>query len=101
MTTQAARHYTNPIDWVFRSRTTGRITIFQAPNLLLWLVLAVFAARTLLHPGGTAGAVLSSVGTVLLLAWAALEVLNGVNPFRRLLGAVVAISQLVTLFATR
>ncbi len=42
-----------------------------------------------LDPGGAAGTALDVVGTVALLVWAVEEIAGGVNPFRRLLGAVV------------
>ena len=99
-TTSHTRH-TNPIDWAFRSRKTGHITLIQMPNLLLWLVLVAFAVRLVLHPAGTIGMVVSILSSVLLLAWAALEVVSGVNPFRRVLGGVVGLGQIVSLFALK
>ncbi|MCJ2053729.1 hypothetical protein [Methylobacterium sp. J-070] len=74
-------------DWVFRDRTTGAITIAQWPNLPLWLfgalTLAAWATR-----GTPTLASWLSVGADLALAWWALdELLRGVNPWRRFLGA--------------
>ena len=75
--------------WMFRSRVTGRITLFQAPNkrLALWL-LATLALR-LGHPHGWLHDVLRSLAVGALALWAADEGLRGVNPFRRLIGAAV------------
>ncbi len=42
-----------------------------------------------LDPGGAIGTGLEVVAAVALLVWAGEEILLGVNPFRRLLGAVV------------
>ncbi|MEL7210840.1 MAG: hypothetical protein AAGK32_21830, partial [Actinomycetota bacterium] len=33
------------VDWLFRDRTTGRITIAQPPNPPLWIFLASVVAR--------------------------------------------------------
>jgi hypothetical protein len=97
----AARTFNNPVDWLFRSRVDDRITVAQFPNLPLGLFLVALVARLVLHPGGPAGTGLAVVSAVLLLAWSALELLRGVNPFRRLLGAAVGASQLVMLFTLR
>jgi len=86
-----------PIDWLFRNRTTGQITVGQFPNPALWLFLAATAARWALPSGGWADTALGDVATLALLWWAADEVLRGVNPWRRLLGAVVLAGQLVRL----
>ena len=77
------------IDWLLRDRRTGRLTLVQVPNapLLVWLVTVV--ARRLFHPHGTTRTVLAVVGTTALLVWAVDEVARGVNPARRLLGAIV------------
>jgi hypothetical protein len=77
------------VDWMFRSRKTGRITIAQLPNwpLAIWLLASV--AGRLAHPHGGTRVALKVVAAVALAVWAGDEVLRGVNPFRRLLGAVV------------
>lgn len=93
--------YTNPVDWFFRSRSTGRITLVQAPNVPLLLFLVLVVVRIVVHPGGTPGMALTIASAIVLLAWAGLEVLRGVNPFRRLLGAVVALSQVLMLLTLR
>jgi hypothetical protein len=77
------------VDWMFRSRATGRITIVQRPNLALAVALCAIVVRIVLHPAGTAGLVLTVLVAVALAVWAVLEIVRGVNPWRRLLGAVV------------
>jgi hypothetical protein len=78
--------------WMFRSRATGRITLYQPPNkrLAVWFV-ATLALR-LGHPHGALHDVLRAVAVAALALWSADEVLRGVNPFRRLLGAAVVAS---------
>src|ERR1035437_1561291 len=70
------------LDWMFRSRKTGRITLAQLPN---WQ----FAVMWLGHPWGWVRAVLVVLASAALALWAGDEVLRGVNPFRRLLGFAV------------
>ena len=75
------------LDWFLRSRETGRITVWQLPNWWLVLWAALRLAEVVTH--GTLDDVLRWAATLALAVWAGLEVLTGVNPFRRLLGAVV------------
>lgn len=83
--TQAAVH--KRIDWVFRSRETGRVTIAQLPNAPL-IAFALFRVmEVLFSPHGDAKRVLHLAGTIALGWWAIEELLRGVNPFRRALGA--------------
>lgn len=77
-------------DWWFRDRTTGRVVIAQFPNLPLGVFLVASAVRLVASPSGGLRTVTAVVATGALLWWAADEVLRGVNPFRRVLGAVVA-----------
>lgn len=75
-------------DWVFRNRETGRITIGQTPNLALWaFALAKLAAWLL--PDGAARGIATLVAFLALVVWAGDELLRGVNPWRRFLGAAV------------
>jgi hypothetical protein len=76
-------------DWLFRNRHTGEITIGQMPNAALWAFIVAWGLELLLDPGGAIGTGLDVVAGVSLLVWSVEEVLLGVNPFRRLLGAVV------------
>jgi len=98
-----AQHVRSPsplsraLDWLLRSRTTGRITLAQPPNrpILVWF--AASLPRWLLHPTGATGTFLAAVAAIALVVWAADELLRGVNPFRRLLGAAVLASWAVSL----
>jgi hypothetical protein len=77
------------VDWLFRNRQTGEITIAQAPNppLIVWLVLTI--VNVIFNPTGTTGTVLKVIGTGALVFWAGDELIRGVNPFRRGVGVVV------------
>lgn len=85
------------VNWLFRDRTTGSITVAQFPNwsLSTWIVATV--VDRVVKPQGTTGSVVHVVAVASLLVWAADEVVRGVNPFRRILGAVVGIITLVGL----
>jgi hypothetical protein len=73
------------LDWLFRNRQTGEITIAQFPNLPLWIFLAVVGVRWFVR-AGTAHTVLDVVALAALGWWAVDEVVRGVNPWRRALG---------------
>jgi hypothetical protein len=77
------------IDWALRDRRTGRIVVAQWPNtaLIVWIAASVVLALS--DPGGTWGLALRVAATVALSWWAVDEIVRGVNPWRRLLGAVV------------
>lgn len=85
------------IDWLFRSRVTGRITIAQFPNLPLAVFLGGSILARILRPSGPFGTALEVVTTGALLWWAADEVIRGVNPWRRLLGGTTLVLQLMRL----
>jgi hypothetical protein len=87
------------IDWLFRNRVTGRITIAQFPNVPLALFLGASTLRWLLDPAGRLRAGLTLVATGALVWWAAEEVIRGVNPWRRLLGGGVLAVQVMHLVA--
>ncbi|HEV1997037.1 MAG TPA: hypothetical protein VGR61_02770 [Candidatus Dormibacteraeota bacterium] len=91
--------HNDPIGWLFRSRTTGKITIAQTPNLPLLVFLLAMADRLVLHPRGSVGVAVGAVATLALVAWALLEVYRGVNPFRRIVGGVVLVAQVAALLA--
>jgi hypothetical protein len=84
-------------DWMFRSRTTGRITIAQFPNVALGVFLAASVADGLFDPDGGLDAPLRMLATGALVWWAVDELLRGVNPWRRMLGGAVLAGQLVRL----
>jgi hypothetical protein len=77
-------------DWLFRDRQTGEVVIGQMPNAPLIIFLVASVAKRLLDPDGSVGTALEVVVVGSLLWWAGDEVLRGVNPFRRILGGVVA-----------
>jgi hypothetical protein len=80
-----------PVDWLFRSRTTGRITVAQFPNAALLVWLAASLLQRFWNPVAGGQEVLRWVSTGALVVWGGDEVLRGVNPFRRMLGASVLI----------
>jgi hypothetical protein len=75
------------VDWMFRSRVTGRLTVVQMPNAALVVFAACRVAQAVFSPHGAAGDALRVAGDAALAWWALDEVFRGVNPFRRLLGA--------------
>jgi hypothetical protein len=85
------------VDWVLRDRRTGRIVIAQWPNaaLVVWLVAST--AQALLQPGGGWRTASRVVATLALGWWALDEIARGVNPWRRMLGAVVLAGLLASL----
>lgn len=87
------------IDWLFRNRQTGQITIAQVPNVALLVFLAAWLARRLLEPAGDVDDALRAVAVGALLYWGGDELVRGVNPWRRFLGAAVLAAQLWALAA--
>ena len=84
------------VDWLFRSRETGRLTVVQPPNVPL-VVFVVCRLVELALTGRPADA-LRWIGSAALLWWAVDEVARGVNPFRRGLGALVLVGMAVSAF---
>ena len=84
------------LQWFFRNRETGDITIAQAPNLVLWIVIAASVLTWAWHPPGRLDVALEVVVKGGLFVWAIDEVLRGVNPWRRCLGAIVLGYELMT-----
>jgi hypothetical protein len=82
--------------WFFRNRETGAVTIAQAPNLVLWIVI-VASALLWVWPAGHPGFALQIFVKGGLLVWAVDEVFRGVNPWRRCLGAAVFAYELTTI----
>jgi len=85
------------IDWAFRSRETGRIAIVQWPNVTLIVFVVARALDGLLDPRTRWSTVLSGVGTVAIVWWSVDELVRGVNPWRRLLGAGMLVVQVIPL----
>jgi hypothetical protein len=86
------------LDWWVRDQNGG-LTLAQWPNpaLAVWLVAVVVAWTGVL--GAAQAATLAGVGRGALVVWALDELLRGVSPVRRLLGAVVFVGQLIGLLA--
>jgi hypothetical protein len=85
------------LQWFFRNRKTGELTIAQAPNLVLWVVIAAGVLLWVWPWPGTPAVVLEIVFKGSLLVWAADELLRGVNPWRRCLGVAVLSYELTTI----
>ena len=83
------RSLRDAIDWLFQDRTTGKLTVAQFPNASLGIFLVATLARRLTHVHGAPRSALDVVVVASLGWWAGDEVLRGVNPWRRLLGAGV------------
>jgi hypothetical protein len=74
------------VNWAFRSRRTGRITVAQFPNTALWVFLVTVVVRWVVPLRGSVRTGVDVVALMALGAWALDEVVRGVNPWRRLLG---------------
>lgn len=85
------------LDWFFRSRETGAITIAQWPNLILWIVIVAGLLLWIWPSAGRASVALTIVLKGGLMIWGADEIIRGVNPWRRCLGAAVVVYELITL----
>lgn len=83
--------------WWFENRDTGEITVAQFPNWPLWGIVALWAARHALTDGSTAHDVAGWAIRALWLVWGVDELVRGVNPWRRLLGSVVIVWQVVAI----
>ncbi len=85
------------VDWLFRNRRTGERTFVQLPNapIIVWFVASV--VHLFWDPSVAGWDVLTVVSTGALAFWACDEVLRGVNPFRRMLGAGVLVWLMVGL----
>jgi len=80
------------VNWLFRSRETGKFTVAQMPNAPLVLFVGFRVAQALVSPSGTAHDVLRWLAIAALALWGLDELLRGVNPFRRILGAAALTS---------
>ena len=89
------------VDWAFRDRTTGAITIAQRPNLPLWLFLALTALAWLVPASSPVAGWLAIAARLALAWWAIDEILRGVNPWRRCLGAAALLWLGALLIAAR
>jgi hypothetical protein len=85
------------IDWLFRNRQTGEMTVVQMPNVPLVVWLVARTVQVITQPEGTVNTVLTVVSTGALLVWAVDELVRGVNPFRRIVGGLILGAVLVGL----
>jgi hypothetical protein len=85
------------LNWFFRNRETGEITIAQWPNLVLWIDIAAGILLWIWPAAGKPSVALTVVFKGGLLVWAADEIVRGMNPWRRCLGAAVAAYVIATL----
>jgi len=89
------------LNWFFRNRETGAVTVVQAPNLVLWIAIAAAFLRWVWLSSGQAGVALTVIIKGGLLLWAADEIVRGVNPWRRCLGTGVALYEIITALSWR
>ncbi len=82
--------------WWFEDRKSGEITIAQFPNWPLWSIGGLWLVRTFVDNGSTTYDVLGWMIRGLWLVWAADELVRGVNPWRRLIGATVITWQAIS-----
>ncbi len=87
------------LDWLFRNRRTGEFTVAQTPNAALVVSLTAWAGRRLLHPTGSVDTALATAAAGALIYWAVDELVRGVNPWRRILGAGVLIWRVASLLS--
>jgi hypothetical protein len=76
---------------------TGEITIAQWPNLVLWIVIAAGILLWIWPAAAKPSVALTVIFKGGLLVWAADEIVRGVNPWRRCLGAAVSAYVIATL----
>lgn len=70
--------------------TDGRLSLFQAPNLPILVWLAMLALTHLTN--GKLQSLVNLLGFGALFTWAWLEIFEGSNYFRRLLGVIVLVA---------
>jgi len=82
-------HFVQIFDGLFRT-VDGKIVIAQFPNwpLWTWLVATILESMDVLTPWQRP---LYWIGSLALVWWAYLEIVEGVNGFRRILGSLVLI----------
>ena len=83
---------------MFRSRETGKVVVVQPLNIPLGVFFVAAAVRRFAGLEGPPRTAVEVVAFVSIMWWAIDEILRGVNPFRRLLGAGVAAATLAGLF---
>jgi hypothetical protein len=73
----------------------GKIVIWQMPNipLIIWAVATVVS----LIVTGKSADVFQWIGDIALVVWSLLEIIKGVNYFRRILGLVVFVFSVLSI----
>jgi hypothetical protein len=100
-TAQLRRRASTGLNWLFRNRRTGRITVAQFPNVSLTIFFICQAALWLWNPAGTVEGIIDWTGRAELAWWSVDEIARGVNPFRRLLGLVILVRVVLGVVAPR
>jgi len=75
----------------------GHIVLYQAPNALLWAWLVLKALSLMMSKGNVSNG-MDMLSKAILFTWAYLEITEGVNNFRRMLGFVVILSIVMSYF---
>lgn len=86
---------------MFENRETGEVTIAQFPNWPLWGVAGTWAVGLLAGSDSDLGRASSWTRVGLWVIWGGDELLRGVNPWRRFLGAGVLAWQAIALASGR
>jgi hypothetical protein len=75
------------IDYLFKCKD-GKYVVFQFPNLPLMVAIFAYGLR-LIIPAQPYSNILNVLFNTAIIIWAILEVLWGINLFRRLFGAII------------
>lgn len=97
VTDQPVRRRLFSLRWWFRD-SDGTWAIAQLPNPALTVWLITVGVRSIGIISGR-NAALAEVGRGALVVWAADEVFRGSSPFRRLLGVIVVVIEVVGFFS--
>ncbi len=91
------KHSRGALRWCFEDRSTGRIVVGQMPNMTLTIFAVAWTASKVVHPPGLTGRALPWVASASLALWSLDELIRGVNPWRRTLGAGVLAAEAISL----
>lgn len=84
------------VDWLFRDES-GRLVLAQAPNPALGVFGLATGLRLVAELDVDADRLVRGVAAGALIVWGLDELLRGVTPFRRILGAAVLVYQVIAL----
>jgi hypothetical protein len=84
------------IGWLLRDRTTGRIVVAQSPNAPILVATSLALAGRVAVVVGRSSRPYDLAATAALTWWAGDELLRGVNPLRRLIGASTLVGIVMT-----